>query len=120
MIGEAWLVLKMYSTGRSQSGGQMLDLNSLIAPGSGFTLQWASGISDTGYISELGTTPDGLTHACLLTPVAEPGGLVLLGTGVVGLPGYTAWRRARPRAAEEGFRTLECDSGPDLRYVAGS
>ena len=52
------------------SGGQMLDLNSLIAPGSGFTLTGVSGISDTGYITGSGTAPDGHTHAFLLTPLA--------------------------------------------------
>jgi len=79
------------------SGGQMLDLNSLIAPGSGFALQWATGISDTGYITGFGTTSNGQTHAFLLTHVPEPAGLVLLGTGAVALLGYMAWRRARPR-----------------------
>jgi choice-of-anchor C domain-containing protein len=53
------------------SGGQMLDLNSLIAPGSGFTLMSASGISDTGYIAGVGMAPDGQQHAFLLTPVPE-------------------------------------------------
>jgi choice-of-anchor C domain-containing protein len=52
------------------SGGQMLDLNDLIAPGSGFTLVEAQGISDTGYITGDGTAPNGQTHAFLLTPLA--------------------------------------------------
>jgi probable HAF family extracellular repeat protein len=80
------------------SGGQMLDLNDLIAPGSGFTLQYASGISDTGYITGYGMAPGGQRHAFLLTPVPEPSGLVLLATGAVGLLGYRAWRRTRLRA----------------------
>ncbi len=80
------------------SGGQMLDLNDLIAPGSRFTLESAQGISDTGYIAGYGIAPNGQTHAFLLTPVPEPAGLVLLGTGTVALLAYTARRRARPRA----------------------
>jgi probable HAF family extracellular repeat protein len=60
------------------SGGQMLDLNSLIAPGSGFTLQYATGISDTGYITGIGTAPNGFQHPFLLIPVPEPSNLVLL------------------------------------------
>ena len=73
----------------------MLDRNSLIAPGSGFTLEEAFGISDTGYITGCGTAPNGQTHAYLLTPVPEPAGLVLLGTGAAGLLSCTAWRRTK-------------------------
>ena len=71
----------------------MLDLNDLIAPGSGFTLQIASGISDTGYFTGFGTVPNGQGHAFLpihAARVPEPTGLVRLGTGAVVLLGYTA------------------------------
>jgi probable HAF family extracellular repeat protein len=84
------------------SGGQMLDLNNLIAPGSGFTLEVARGISDNGYIVGFGTAADGNQHAFLLIPVPEPAGLVLLGTGAVALLGYAARRRARTRAGRRG------------------
>jgi probable HAF family extracellular repeat protein len=80
------------------SGGQMLDLNSLIAPGSGFTFGIPHGISDTGYIIGSGPGFENFSHAFLLIPVPEPCGLVLLGTGAVALLGYTVRRRARPRA----------------------
>jgi probable HAF family extracellular repeat protein len=79
------------------SGGQMLDLTSLIASGSGFTPVFAYGISDTGYITGDGSESDGFSKAFLLIPVPEPSGLVLLGTGAVGLLGYTMRRRARDR-----------------------
>jgi hypothetical protein len=65
------------------------------AIGSGFTLLSANGISDSGYITGQAFAPDGQTHAFLLTPVPEPAGLVLLGTGAVALLGYRSWRRAR-------------------------
>jgi hypothetical protein len=40
--------------------------------------------------------------ARVVAGVPEPSGLVLLGTGVIGLLGYTAWRRARPRTWRRG------------------
>ena len=67
----------------------MTDLNSLIAPGSGFTLTEAKSISDTGYISGIGTNSLGETHAFLLAPKSVPeasttasfGLLIVLGLG---------------------------------------
>ena len=54
------------------SDGLMVNLNSLITPGSGFTLVSASGISDTGYITGYGGTSKGPSHAFLLIPVPAP------------------------------------------------
>jgi probable HAF family extracellular repeat protein len=75
------------------SDGQMLDLNDLIAPDSGFTLAVAQGISDNGYITGGGVTSDGLSHAFLLVPVPEPAAWLLLGTGAIALLGYALHRR---------------------------
>ena len=52
--------------------GVMTDLNSLIAPGSGFTLQDAASISDTGYIVGSGIDAAGQTQAFLLSPIPVP------------------------------------------------
>jgi probable HAF family extracellular repeat protein len=54
--------------------GVMTDLNSLISPASGWTLQQANGINDDGWIIGVGFTASGgnLRQAFLLQPVPEP------------------------------------------------
>jgi len=52
------------------SGGNLTDLNSLLPPGSGWTLTAASGINDSGQIVGTGTNSQGELHAFLMTPVA--------------------------------------------------
>jgi probable HAF family extracellular repeat protein len=70
---------------------QILDLNGLIAPGTGFSLLQALAISDTGLIvgwgKLAGNTGD---RAFLLTPIPEPATLALLAVG-----GLVALRRRR-------------------------
>ena len=53
----------------SPGTGQMKDLNTLIDPKSGWTLIYASSISNTGYITGLGVNKAGFTHGLLLKPV---------------------------------------------------
>ncbi len=50
----------------------MFDLNSLIAPGSGFTLFEATSISNNGFITGFGTNSLGQQEAFLLTPTGAP------------------------------------------------
>lgn len=90
------------------SGGSKFDLNSLIAPGTGFTLTRASGISDTGFITGYGTNSAGQQDAFLLTPAAPsaapvPEGSTTLSLGlmlVLGL-GTLALRARRRKAARQ-------------------
>jgi uncharacterized delta-60 repeat protein len=53
------------------SNGRMQDLNSLIPDSSGWVLQQASGINNTGQIAGTGVV-NGRQHAFLLTPVQAP------------------------------------------------
>ena len=83
------------------SNGMMVDLNSLIDPASGWTLDSATAINDSGQIVGWGDNSLGQGHAFLLTPVAlvpEPSTLVLLLMGAIALAGYP-WRRRAGIAA---------------------
>jgi len=59
------------SSGRAVlwQGGQMIDLNGLIQPGSGWVLASANAINDSGWIAGWGLAPDGRPRAFLLEPV---------------------------------------------------
>jgi hypothetical protein len=53
-----------------------------------YTWTWGTGVHADSFTINIGG----------LISVPEPSSLVLLATGAVGLLGYGAWRRARPRA----------------------
>jgi probable HAF family extracellular repeat protein len=61
------------------------NLNTLIPPGTGWTLGYARAINDAGQIAGYGRVANGDFDAFLLTPVPEPSGLGLLGLAGVGL-----------------------------------
>ena len=69
--------------------GIMQNLNSLINPASGWTLQ--STKAPTIPARSWATARLADKHAFLLTPVPEPSTFVLLAAGTIGLLGY-AWR----------------------------
>jgi probable HAF family extracellular repeat protein len=61
--------------------GSMQDLNDLINPSLGWTLQQANAINDSGQIVGYGINPSGQQDAFLLTPISipEPSTLAMLG-----------------------------------------
>jgi probable HAF family extracellular repeat protein len=81
------------------SGGVMVDLNSLLPPGSAWQLLEATGINDSGQIVGNGIF-NGQTHGFLLTPqapaiVPEPGMFALLATALAGLLALRVSKRTR-------------------------
>lgn len=62
-----------YGSGRAflYNNGAMQDLNSLVEPSSGWTLNSANAINSTGQIVGNGTNPAGKSRAFLLTPVGK-------------------------------------------------
>ncbi len=99
------------------SGEVMQDLNSLIPANSGWTLQVAYGVNDSGQICGWGQNPNGHTDAFLLDPIStpEPSTLALLAAGAVSLAGY-AWRRKHKRAslASKPALVQDDDTGPAI------
>jgi len=73
--------------------GTMTDLNGLLPSGSGWVLQEAAGINDSGQITGMGVYDGQGNHAFLLTPVPEPSSLLALVCGLSGLGGALARRR---------------------------
>src|SRR5262249_18692593 len=92
--------------------GQLYDLNTLIAAGSGWTLTTATSLNDKGQIVGYGTDASGQYHALLLTPTdpnnsspsgtpgtpaptpaPEPSTMAFVGLVVLGLAARRAWRR---------------------------
>ena len=76
------------------SAGVLTDLNTLIAPNSGFDLLYATGISDNGYITGYGFS-DGHIQGYLLTPVPEAATSLSLGLGVLCLGALMLHARRR-------------------------
>jgi probable HAF family extracellular repeat protein len=76
------------------NNGTLADLNTMISPSSGWTLEMATGINNSGEICGYGINTNGDTHALLLTPVPEPCTVGLLGSTALALA-VTQWLRPR-------------------------
>jgi MYXO-CTERM domain-containing protein len=68
-------------------GGGLIDLNTLLEPGSGYTLLTANDINDHGQITGLAYTPEGLYHPYILsmTPVPEASTYGVVAAALLGL-----------------------------------
>ena len=102
--------------------GPMQDLNDLIAPGSGWTLEQANGINNSGQIVGFGIDPTGQTDAFLLTPTGTPGPstLALLAAGAIGLIGYGLRRRRAVRRTAKPAAFDQQDAPPILSFPSHS
>jgi probable HAF family extracellular repeat protein len=76
--------------------GVAYSLNTLIAPGSGWTNLDPEAISNAGYITGTGRF-HGVEHAFLLTPVPEPATIILATAGFAGITCIGLRRRSRRR-----------------------
>lgn len=75
------------------TGDTALDLNDRLVHGDGWTLRSAEAINERGQIVGYGTF-DGRTQAFILTPVPEPGTIVLMASGLFALAIGARRRRA--------------------------
>jgi probable HAF family extracellular repeat protein len=97
----ALIVGESYTVGTTEhaflySGGVMRDLNALVPSNSGWKLEEADAISDTGLIVGDGLNPAGQAEAFLLTPVPEPAGVALMAIG--GVLALARWHRGHKDA----------------------
>ena len=69
VVGSASIVLNNATHAFLYSNGTMTDLNGLVDPNSGWTIDMATAINNSGEIVGYGTNPSGSTDAFLLTPL---------------------------------------------------
>ena len=91
------------------SNGTMYDLNTLIPANSGWKLQQARAINDSGQICGIGFTATGIQDGFLLTPTStpEPSALAILGVGSIGLLAHTLRRRKNRAVARQEAGSIQ-------------
>jgi hypothetical protein len=97
------------------SGSGMVDLNTLIAPLSGWELLDASDINDAGQITGQGRI-GGQFHAYLLTPVPIPGDFNHNGT--LDAADYVVWRKIN--GTQSGYDTWRANFGQTAGNGSGA
>jgi len=91
IVGQSWEFsydIPMYYTAvmfDATGGGNNIDLNTLIDPTLGWSLDGATCINDNGWIVGHGINLYGECHSFLLKPVPEPATLLLIALGGLGL-----------------------------------
>jgi probable HAF family extracellular repeat protein len=104
-----------------RTGGQTIDLNTLIAPGSGWQLQIANGINEHSQIVGRGLH-NGLLHAFLLTPTTMPGANVVA-TPIEPATGSTPVKLTFDQVTQGGVSTVTAASSgppPPAGFAVGS
>ena len=97
---------------RSSTRRHDVDLNTLMPPGTGWTIDDAYAINDNGWIAANGTNPNvnaGTEQALLLTPTPEPTSLAVLALGFVGV----VVRRSGARSTHSSVRLRGGRQGED-------
>ncbi len=69
IVGQSHVDSTVYHAFLWENGGPMVDLNTLIIPGSDVQVNSAVSINDRGEIAGFGPLPNGDVHAFLLVPL---------------------------------------------------
>lgn len=118
-MGQSQVASGAYDAFVYYGSGSMVDLNSLIPTTSGWTLERATGINDSGQICGFGINPSGQTEAFPLNPsvTPEPSTFSLLAVGGISLAAYALPKRRRKRSLSLADETDSQKGGPAILFL---